>query len=139
MHDTLKILAADDDPTMGVLLQAVFAPPHQLCWVADGLAALIARDIVGARLCGGTLRWWRDDDDALPPWHTDTYYTRARIWNRGELADELRGYASCDDGRAALTRSRFEHGVSFGGDSNQWLVYGLVAGGGAICACLWGS
>ena len=30
MCDALKILAADDDPTMGVLLQAVFAPPHQL-------------------------------------------------------------------------------------------------------------
>ena len=42
MCDALKILAADDDPTMGVLLQAVFAPPHQLCWVADGQAALAA-------------------------------------------------------------------------------------------------
>ncbi|WP_415034549.1 response regulator [Azonexus sp.] len=37
-----KILAADDDPTMGILLQAVFPAPHRLQYVADGLAALAA-------------------------------------------------------------------------------------------------
>lgn len=42
MQHALKILAADDDPTMGILLQTVFPAPHQLCWVQDGLAALAA-------------------------------------------------------------------------------------------------
>ena len=42
MQNALKILAADDDPTMGLLLQAVFSAPHRLCWVQDGQAALAA-------------------------------------------------------------------------------------------------
>lgn len=40
---TLRVLAADDDPTMAILLRAVLAAPEfDLCLVADGDAALAA-------------------------------------------------------------------------------------------------
>lgn len=38
-----RILAADDDPTMGVMFRAVLSDPgFELCYVADGEAALLA-------------------------------------------------------------------------------------------------
>ena len=39
----MRILAADDDPTMGVMFRAVLgAPVFELHYVADGLAAMQA-------------------------------------------------------------------------------------------------